>query len=89
MFVDDIIEINGYRGTVIKIGIRTTSIKDSSGNIQIINNSDMRNIINRSNIESKAICDVEICNNLNIEKIERAVMEAINSIIHILYLAQT
>ena len=78
--VDDIIEINGYRGTVSKIGIRTTSIKDSGGNIQIINNSDMRNIINRSNIESKAICDVEISNNYNIEKIDKAVMEAINSV---------
>lgn len=78
--VDDIIEINGYRGTVTKIGIRTTSIKDSGGNIQIINNSDMRNIINRSNIESKAICDVEIPNNFNIEKIDKAVIEAINSV---------
>lgn len=78
--VDDIIEINGYRGTVSKIGIRTTSIKDSGGNIQIINNSDMRNIINRSNIESKAICEVEISNNYNIEKIDKAFIEAINSI---------
>lgn len=78
--VDDIIEINGYRGTVSKIGVRTTSIKDSGGNIQIINNSDMRNIINRSNMESKAICEVEISNNYSIEKIEKAVMEAINSI---------
>ena len=34
--VDDIIEINGYRGTVSKIGIRTTSIKDSGGNIQLL-----------------------------------------------------
>lgn len=49
-------------------------------NIQIINNSDMRNIINRSNMESKAICEVEISNNYSIEKIEKAVMEAINSI---------
>ncbi|MEH2955588.1 mechanosensitive ion channel domain-containing protein [Candidatus Merdisoma sp. JLR.KK011] len=29
--VDDIIEIGGYRGTVVKIGIRTTSIKDTGG----------------------------------------------------------
>lgn len=78
--VDDIIEINGYRGTVSKIGIRTTSIKDSGGNIQIINNSDMRNIINRSSLESKAVCDVEIPQIYNIEKIDKAFMEAINNI---------
>ncbi len=78
--VDDIIEINGYRGTVSKIGIRTTNIRDSGGNILIINNSDVRNIINRSNIESKAICDVEVPHKYNIEKIDKSVMEAMNSI---------
>lgn len=78
--VDDIIEVNGYRGTVSKIGIRTTCIKDLGGNTQIINNSDMRNIINRSDFESKAICDVEIANNCNIEKIDKALIEAISSI---------
>lgn len=78
--VDDIIEVNEYRGTVSKIGIRTTCIKDLGGNTQIINNSDMRNIINRSDFESKAICDVEIANNCNIEKIDKALIEAISSI---------
>ena len=78
--VDDIIEIGGYRGTVVKIGIRTTSIKDTGGNIQIINNADMRNIINRSNMESKAICDIEISNTYSIELIDKALMEASASI---------
>ena len=78
--VDDIIEINGYRGTVSKIGIRTTNIRDSGGNILIINNAEVRNIINRSNIESKAICDVEVPHKYNIEKIDKSVMEAMNSI---------
>lgn len=34
--VDDIIEVAGYRGAVTKIGIRTTSIKDTGGNIQLL-----------------------------------------------------
>lgn len=78
--VDDIIEVAGYRGTVTKIGIRTTSIKDTGGNIQVINNSDIRNFINRSSDESKAVCDVIISNKYNIEVIDKAFMEASNSI---------
>lgn len=78
--VDDIIEIDGRRGTVVKTGIRTTSIKDSGGNVQIVNNSDMRNIINRSSSESKAICDIEISNKYNITLIDKAFTEAAVSI---------
>lgn len=78
--VDDIIEVGGYRGTVTKIGIRTTCIKDTGGNIQVVNNSDIRNFINRSSMLSKAICDVVISNKYNIEVIDKAFMEASNYI---------
>ena len=46
--VGDIIEVDGFRGVVTDIGIRTTSITDASENIKIVNNADMRNILNRS-----------------------------------------
>lgn len=78
--VDDIIEVASYRGTVTKIGIRTTSIKDTGGNIQVVNNSDIRNFINRSSIASKAVCDAVISNKYNIQVIDKAFMEAANSI---------
>lgn len=74
--VDDIIEIDGRRGTVVKISIRTTSIKDAGGNVQIVNNSDMRNIINRSGNESKAVCEVEIANKYDIALVDKAFTEA-------------
>lgn len=78
--VDDIIEVGGYRGTVVKIGIRTTNIKDAGGNIQIVNNSDMRNVINRSSAASKAVCDVEISNQYNMELVDKALAEAVAGI---------
>ena len=78
--IDDIIEVAGYRGTITKIGIRTTSIKDTGGNLQVVNNSDIRNFINRSSDESKAVCDVIISNKYNIEVIDKAFKEASSSI---------
>lgn len=38
----------GFRGTVLNIGIRTTKLRHDNGNIQIINNSEMRIIVNQS-----------------------------------------
>jgi len=58
--VGDIIVVGDFRGTVTQIGIRTTSITDTGGNVQIVNNSDIRNLINRSNDLSFAVCDIGI-----------------------------
>ncbi len=58
--VGDIIVVGDFRGTVTQIGIRTTSITDSGGNVQIINNSDIRNLINRSSDTSYSVCDIAI-----------------------------
>lgn len=55
--VGDIIEVGGFRGTVAEMGIRTTSLVDTGGNVKIINNSDMKNILNRSDNSSKAVAD--------------------------------
>ena len=56
----DIVEVNGFRGTVKEIGIRTTSIIDAGKNIKIINNSDMKNILNRSDNASLAVSNIDI-----------------------------
>lgn len=46
--VEDIVIIDNFRGEIIEIGLRTTKILDLSGNIKIVNNSDVRNVINMS-----------------------------------------
>ncbi len=68
--VGDVIELDGYRGTVVSIAIRTTSLMDAGGNVKVINNSDMRNIINQSSANSRAICDMPIPYEADIEKAE-------------------
>lgn len=78
--VGDIIEVNGFRGTVSDIGIRTTSIKDASDNIKIINNSEMKSILNRSNNTSKAICDIAIPYETKLEDFEKNLDEILSEI---------
>ena len=68
--VGDIIETGGFRGTVESIGIRTTAIRDMGGNIKIVNNSDLRNILNRSSAASFATTVVSVSYSTDLEKAE-------------------
>ncbi len=68
--VGDIIEVNGFRGTVESIGIRTTAIRDAGQNVKIINNSDLRNILNRSSADSVAATTVSISYASDLDEVE-------------------
>ena len=68
--VGDIVEVNGFRGTVKEIGIRTTSIIDTGRNVKIVNNSDMKNILNRSDNASVAAASFDIPYNTDLERLE-------------------
>lgn len=68
--VGDIVEVNGFRGTVREIGIRTTAIADTGDNIKIINNSDMKNLLNRSDKTSRTVSDIGIPYETDLEELE-------------------
>ena len=71
--VGDIVEVDGFRGTVKEIGIRTTSIVDPGENIKIINNSDMKNILNRSDKVSRAVSEIAIPYATDLEALEKKI----------------
>ena len=58
--VGDIIEVDGFLGTVIEIGVRTTTLKDNAGNEKIFNNSSMQDVLNRSSYKSTVVVDLEV-----------------------------
>ncbi|MGN0480933.1 MAG: mechanosensitive ion channel family protein [Lachnospiraceae bacterium] len=68
--VGDIIEVDGFRGTVEAVGIRTISVRDTGGNIKIINNSDLKNIINRSEQGSVAISEIGVSYATDLDELE-------------------
>lgn len=78
--VGDIIEVDGFRGTVKSIGIRTLSLEDAGGNIKIVNNADLKNIINRSKHNSYAITDVGIAYETDLETLDPVLDEILADI---------
>ena len=48
----DIVSIDGYRGMVQEVGVRTTRLEGRGGNIKTIRNSDVKNVINHTKLNS-------------------------------------
>ncbi len=46
--VGDIVVVDGWRGTIEEIGIRSTRIVDAGGNVKIVNNSEITTVINQT-----------------------------------------
>ena len=78
--IGDIIVADGFRGTVKEIGVRTTKLVDTGGNIKIINNADLKNIVNMTNQLSLAVCDIGIEYGESLERVEAILKENLDAI---------
>lgn len=68
--VGDFIVIDGWRGQVMEIGIRTTKIKDEGGNIKYINNNRISAVVNQSQDLSVVKSELSIFYDENLENVE-------------------
>lgn len=73
--IGDIIILDDFRGTVKSIGVRTTTLVDPGGNLKIVNNSDIRNLQNRSREDSLGICDVSVSYSTDLRRLEQVLSE--------------
>ena len=75
--VGDIIVLDDFRGTVERIGVRTTTIVDPGGNYKVVNNSDIRNFQNRSKALSLAVSEIGITYEEDIPRVEAILKDAL------------
>jgi moderate conductance mechanosensitive channel len=69
--VGDIILIDDFRGKVVEIGLRTTKFLDlANADLKIVNNSQVKNVINASVNASTAVTEVGIAYEEDLEKVE-------------------
>ncbi|MEG1322335.1 MAG: mechanosensitive ion channel family protein, partial [Ruthenibacterium sp.] len=78
--IGDIIILDGFRGTVKEIGIRTTRLLDAGGNVKIVNNSDVRNMQNLSHNLSVVLCDIGISYDADLLRVEDVITAALPAI---------
>lgn len=68
--VGDIVVIDGFRGTVVEIGLRSTKIQDWAGNIKGINNSQINTVTNLSRLATSIVVNFVVDRNEDIVKVE-------------------
>ena len=68
--VGDWVTINGFKGEVISLGMKTTRVKAYEGQVLIINNGKITQVINHDAANSLAIVDVKIPTKYDTEKVE-------------------
>jgi small conductance mechanosensitive channel len=73
--VGNFVEVGDFRGEVIEIGPRNTRIKNIYGNILIIANSDIREIINLSEELSFAVSEISIEYSADLDKVEDVIKQ--------------
>jgi len=68
--VGDTIEVSGFKGEVTSLGFKTTRIKKYTGEIMIISNRNIIEVINYSKSNSLAVVEVSVSYEDDIEKVE-------------------
>ena len=79
--IGDMIVVDGFRGIVTDISIRTTKLQDEhTRDVRIINNSKIVSLTNQSREKSAVIVDVTINPTVDIRKMEEVLMEKVKAL---------
>lgn len=75
--VGDVIEVGGFRGDVVSVGLKSTKLKNYEGDIHVFSNRNITDVINYSKTSSKAVIFFTFPSDIDLLKVEEAVEELI------------
>ena len=78
--VGDYVKIGASEGTVMEIGLRTTKLKGSTGELFILPNGSIAEVINYSINNSKAMIDMQVALDANIEKVQKIIQDYLDTL---------
>lgn len=73
--IGDWIEISSFKGEVIATSLRTTRIRAYTGEVKIISNRNITELINYSMDDSNAIVDIEVSYDSKLDKVDKVINE--------------
>lgn len=73
--LDELVEINGYFGTVKEIGLRTTKIQGPKGDYYILNNGRVDSVINYSRANQVAVVEIAFALTDDVKQIYAALID--------------
>lgn len=73
--VGDLVQIDGFTGNVLKVGLRTTSLQNWKGEVKTVSNGEIRGVINYSKNDSLAILELGVSYDTDFAKLNEAMDE--------------
>ena len=68
--VGDVVIVDGFRGTVVEVGLKTTKFEDAGGNIKSISNSQITTVVNLSRLDSMVLVTIGCAYEEDIMRVE-------------------
>ena len=81
--VGDVVQINGFTGTVIEFGLRTTKIKSFSGEVKSISNSSFSEVINYNLSDADLFIKLNVAYDTDMKKLEDVLLDIKEDILKI------
>lgn len=78
--VDDVVEINGFKGRVMEVNVKSTKLINWKNEMKIIANGNVNDVINYSRAPSVALVEVEIDYKENIDQVVALLNERLLSL---------
>ena len=78
--VGDTVTINGFKGEVVYLSMKSTRIKAANGEVLILANRMITEIINHTIENSLAIVDLNVAYNTDLDKLEKIIKDACNTL---------
>ena len=78
--VGDTVIIDGFRGTIIDVGLKTTKLQDFGGNIKSISNSSILTVVKMSRLRSVASVTLSVSYNEDVERVESLIINEIEEL---------
>jgi small conductance mechanosensitive channel len=78
--VGDIIDVGDAAGVVEEVGLRTTRLRDVNGTVWFFPNGEIRRVGNKSQQWARAVLDVEVAYDTNINHAVRVIKETADSV---------
>ena len=78
--VGDVVIIDGFRGTIVEVGLKTTKLQDAGGNIKSISNSHISTVVNLSRQDSMVTVSIGCAYEEDIVRVEGVIAGAMEEI---------
>lgn len=73
--IGDVVEINGFKGEVISLGLMSTKIKNATGDVLILSNSSFKEVINYSFENNSLLINLDVSYDTDIDKLEKVLKD--------------